>query len=140
MSDYPEPLEAVEPPAAFTDGAQTVLADQTPVDRLASMSPQARWALRKAGIATLEGAAARPDEELLAIPGFGESSLVRLREWERDPSALPPPAGRFLSETREDRVHALYVALRANGQPAEKARELAVAEVDALTAQMRSGA
>lgn len=140
MSDYPDPLEAVDPPGAFRDGAQSVLADQTLVDRLSSMSPQARWALKSDGIFTLEDAAARSDDELLAIQGFGPSSLVRLRAWQANPSDLPAPAGRFLSETREDRVHALYGVLRANGQPPAVARELAVAEVDALTAQIRGAA
>lgn len=109
----------------------------TPVDRLGSMSPRARWALKCAGITTLEGAAARTDEELLAIPHFGESSLVRLRAWQANPADLPPPAGRFLSETREDRIYAVYAALRGAGHTKLSARELAVAEVDELAAHLR---
>lgn len=134
----------IEPPEAAQEGIAAVIAAVqgagTEVDRLGSMSPRARWALKCAKIFTLEDAAARTDEELLAIPHFGESSLVRLRAWQANPADLPPPAGRFLSETREDRVFVVYAALRSAGHGVEKARELAVTEVDALTAQMRGGA
>jgi hypothetical protein len=132
-------LEVVEPPEAAQEGIAAVQGS-TPVDRLGSMSPRARWALKCAGITTLEAAAGRPDEELLAIPHFGESSLVRLRAWQANPADLPAPAGRFLSETREDRIYAVYAALRSAGHGVEKARELAVAEVDGLASHLRGGA
>lgn len=138
-----EGIAAVLPAGAAPGGIVRVSAefrDGTSVDRLGSMSPRARWALKCAGITTLEAAAARPDEELLAIPHFGESSLVRLRAWQANPADLPPPAGRFLSETREDRVFVVYAALRSAGHGVEKARELAVTEVDALTVHLRGGA
>jgi hypothetical protein len=149
-------LETVDLPEAAQEGVAAVLPadaapggtvriqaefrDGTPVDRLGSMSPRARWALKQASIFTLEDAASRPDEELLAIPHFGESSLVRLRAWQANPADLPPPAGRFLSETREDRIYTVYAALRGAGHPPQRASELAVAEVDELAARLRGGA
>jgi hypothetical protein len=113
----------------------------TPVDAFVRMSPQARWALKKAGIYTLEDAARWPDASLLGIPGFGESSLVKLRQWEQDPSVIQAPAGRAsAADPREDRIYAAYFALRAAGHGTEKARELAVAEVDSLSKYLRGEA
>lgn len=133
-------LETVDSPEAARDGIAAVQGAGTPVDRLGSMSPRARWALKQAGIFTLEDAAARPDEELLAIPHFGESSLVRLRAWQANPADLPPPAGRFLSETREDRIFLFYASFRTMGHGRERSAELAMSEVDELTARLRGGA
>jgi hypothetical protein len=133
------PANFIDPPEAAQEGIAAVQGAGTPVDRLGSMSPRARWALKCANIHTLEDAASRPDEELLAIPHFGESSLVRLRAWQANPADLPPPAGRFLSETREDRIFVVYAALRGAGHPPQKAGELAVAEVDELAVRLRGG-
>ena len=109
----------------------------TPVDRFLAMSPQARWALKKAMIFTLEAAAARSDEELLAIVGFGESSLVKLRAWQEDPSVIQAGVRATAPDPREDRIFGLYACLRGAGHTKEKARELAVAEVDALSKHLR---
>lgn len=132
---------AFEPPAAAREGIEAVQgAAGTPVDRFLAMSPQARWALKKASIFTLEAAAARSDEELLAIVGFGESSLVKLRAWQEDPSVIQAGVRAPAADPREDRIFGLYACLRGAGHTKEKARELAAAEVDALAAHLRGGA
>lgn len=59
--------------------------------RVAQMSPRATAALKAAGIETAEEAAAKSDEELVAIPGFKGESLGRLREWQRAQSAKADP-------------------------------------------------
>lgn len=149
----------VEPPEAAREGIEVIYAtmpsesdpsgqvtlraelrDGTPVDRFLAMSPQARWALKKAMIFTLEAAAARSDDELLAIVGFGESSLVKLRAWQEDPSVIQAGVRAQVPDPREDRIFGLYACLRGAGHTKEKARELAVAEVDALAAHLRGGA
>lgn len=131
----------VEPPEAAREGIEAVQGSAgTPVDRFLAMSPQARWALKKAMIFTLEAAAARSDEDLLAIVGFGESSLVKLREWQEDPSVIQAGVRAQAPDPREDRIFWLYACLRGAGHTKEKARELAVAEVDALVSHLRGGA
>jgi len=131
----------VEVPDSAREGIEAVQGTSgTPVDRLTSMSPNARWGLKQAGIFALEAAAALSDEELLAIPRFGESSLVKLREWQANPSAVQQAAGRFQSGAREQQIFTVYAALRSGGTPAAIARELAVDEVDALAAHLKGGA
>jgi len=63
----------------------------TPVHSLRTMSPKARAALLRTGIQTLEEAAALTDQELLAVPDFGEYSLTLLRVWEQDPERAAAP-------------------------------------------------
>lgn len=59
----------------------------TPIDSLRTMSVQARAALKREGMTSLEQAAAQEDDTLLLIPGFGRSSLSLLRTWQKDPQA-----------------------------------------------------
>lgn len=65
----------------------------TPVNALRTMSPKARAALKRAGIETLDEAAAKTDEELLALDSFGPFSLKLLRLWEKDPEAAQARRG-----------------------------------------------
>lgn len=54
----------------------------TPLNHLAEMSIRGQAALRQAGYVSLEDAGVKSDEDLLALPGFGPSSLERLRAWQ----------------------------------------------------------
>lgn len=137
--------ELREPPSGAQEGIAAVTGTatfETAIDDLTSMSAQARAALKRAGYRTLEEVATLADETLLAIPGFKESSLARLRAWEADPTAPQPTAGRIVpaAQHREARIFALYTSLRANGHPAATAREVAIEEVDALQEKLRGGA
>jgi len=70
---------------------------QYPIDAL-NLPTRARNALVRAGITTVEELAARSDEELLALRGFGPAGLAQVRErlaaWEREhqPDEASPKA------------------------------------------------
>lgn len=136
--------EMIDPPQAALEGIASVTGTSpgTPIDYLTSMSPQARAALKRADIPDLETAVAWSDDELLALSGFKEGSLARLRAWQADPTTPQPTAGRIVpaAQHREARIFALYTALRANGHPAQDSREKAIEEVDALEEKLRGGA
>lgn len=65
----------------------------TPIDNMRAMSPQARAALKRRGLKTLEEVAELTDQELLGIKGFKTASLDKLRAWQivhsHDPAAVP---------------------------------------------------
>jgi len=96
---------------------------------IGGMSLRARTALEEhfgAG-GSLEEAAERSDEELLSIPGFGRSSLLRLRQWQGVGSQgqeLPPGEEELAREVLLELVRARKKAPPALAREAwELARE-----------------
>jgi hypothetical protein len=109
--------------------------------RLVGLSPNALSALYREGIETLEEAAAKPDEILLAMKGFGKTDLIRLREWEKDPSSpILPPRRKTVDKDREERIFRMYTAFRSQGKEEATALNQAIREVDAVTERLREGA
>jgi len=108
---------------------------ETPIAALEKMSPKGRSALKAAGYETLEQAAAASDDELLALPGFADHSLKRLRLWQ---AGEPQPDGPAVDRKREDRIWELYGVLRGRGLEPEAALQSAVQEVDAVIQSLRS--
>jgi hypothetical protein len=106
----------------------------TPIDALPKMSVLARTALKTAGLETLEAAAKWSDERLLALPGFAENSLRRLRLWQ---AGEPQPDGPAVDRRREDRIWELYGILRGNGLEPSEALQGAIAEVDQVLRSLR---
>jgi hypothetical protein len=104
----------------------------TPIDSLREMSPNARHALRKAGLESLEQAAAMADADLLALKGFAGDSLQRLRLWQ---AGEPQPA--TLDREREGRVFDLYNTLRGKGAAPADAIRSAIDEVKEFYRQLR---
>lgn len=104
----------------------------TPIDALPEMSIQARTTLSNAGIRTLEQAAELSDADLLALKGFGPSSLQRLRLWaagEAQPATL--------DRERESKVFSLYNTLRARGVAPDDAMRSALDEVATFYQKLR---
>lgn len=100
---------------------------ETPLSAI-KMSPQARAALAGEGILTLEAAAAMTDAELTAIKGFKDSSLARLRAWEKDPGAPESPGEpREVESLRRE----LYVLAIARGDKPAVAKRAAAEGVAA---------
>jgi hypothetical protein len=107
----------------------------TTIDSLKKMSANGRASLKAAGYRSLEEAAKASDQRLLALPGFGDSSLRRLRLWQ---AGEPQPDGPAVDRKREDRIWELYGRLRVKLEP-EEALKSAVEEVDAVLRSLREG-
>lgn len=90
----------------------------TPLSAI-SLSPRAKAALVEAGIETLEAAAARPDDELLALNGFAALSLDRLRRWEKGEEQ--PPSMGFQRKASDGRLFDLYSKLILTEESEEEA-------------------
>jgi hypothetical protein len=111
----------------------------TPVHRLPGLSPQAFQALRKAGLETVEAAAALSDEALLSIKGMGESSLMRIRAHQRGEPPPPPQTATAAAAQRFDRVFQLYLFGRQQGKDSATALNNAVEELAMIEDRLREG-
>lgn len=108
----------------------------TPIDSLTAMSVNGRSALKAAGYKSLEEAAQAADADLLALAGFAENSLKRLRLWQ---AGDPQPDGPAVDRRREDRIWELYGIFRGRDQEPDEALRNAVNEVNAVLRSLREG-
>jgi hypothetical protein len=79
----------------------------TPLGTLTKLSPRAVIALRAAGLDTLEAAAAKTDEELLALHGVAAASVQRIRAWQAG-----EPEAESVSAPAADRLSRIWDAYR----------------------------
>lgn len=115
---------------------ETFAGTGTPIDNLKEMSVKGRLALKASGYTSLEEAAQASDAHLLALPGFADHSLKRLRLWQ---AGEPQPDGPAVDRKREDRIWELYGILRGKGLEPSEALQNAVSEVDAVLQSLRTG-
>ena len=102
---------------------------ETSLTHLEFLSLKAKGGLEKAGIKTLEAAAALSDEELLALENVGPGSVSRIRDWQAGrPEQSPEKRIRVGDAEVRARVFELYKVHRAGGQSREDA--LSEAEAD----------
>jgi hypothetical protein len=105
----------------------------TPLSALKRLSPQAREALRKVRIITLESAAALTDEELEGIKGFGRSSIARIRSWQQGKPEPEPAVDRTSKLWEAFRLH------RASGCEPSEAMDLARIDVETFEEGIADG-
>lgn len=102
---------------------------ETPLTHLEFLSLKAKGGLEKAGIKTLEAAAALSDEELLALENVGPGSVSRIRDWQAGrPEQSPEKRIRVGDAEARARVFELYKVRLAGGM--EPGEALAAAEAD----------
>lgn len=109
---------------------------ETPIGKLKGLSINARGALLRAGIETIEKAQKLSDDELLSLPGLKASSLNRIRRWPEilppatrlgdtyvmQAQSSPPPAAETNDREREERFW-LYAQELAKGADPEQAKQ-----------------
>lgn len=101
----------------------------TPLSALQFLSLKAKGGFEKAGITTLEAAAALTDEAMLALENVGPGSVARIRDWQAGkPEQSPEKRIRVGESEQRARVFELYKVRLAGGMEPDDA--LAAAEAD----------